>query len=489
MSSHEEKKEDDILSSPIHTESRESLPKSSGNPVSNFVRSFKVQKDLEVGFEDISTPEDSLKDYQVKLIALSSCIGSGMFVASASAISAAGAGGTVLGYCVIAILMFLIIQSLGELTSSYNGVRGNFLVYNSRFIDPSWAFAMNWNYCLQWIVAIPICLVGASLTIQFWNQEINAVVWVVIFWVVLLAISIFGVKGYGYGESIFSIIKVTAIGGFIILGIILTAGGGKQGYIGGKNWNPPFVHHIQGFSSTLVNAAFAFSGTELTAIAAAETPNPRKTLNKVIKQNFWRILIFYLLSMIMVCFLIRYDDPALMGNSRWPVSPYVLAISNSGIRVLPSIMNAVVLIALLSAANASVFATYKPLVALAEAGHGPKFLAYVDQKGRPVYSIAIAVAFGLIGLVSASPNGSTEVFNWMLSLSGLSCMFVWISISLAQIRVNYACKVQGIDKNNVPFKAFGGDYGAYLSIIINVVILIAQFYVALFPVNGESLSA
>ena len=74
---------------------------------------------------------------------------------------------------------------------------------------------MNWNYCLQWIVNIPLSLVAASLTIQYWTDKIDPAVWVAIFWVVIVGISIFGVKGYGYGESLFSVIKVVAIAGFL----------------------------------------------------------------------------------------------------------------------------------------------------------------------------------------------------------------------------------------------------------------------------------
>lgn len=477
------KEQDSILSESYQSFSTASTK----NPIKNFIYSFRVNRDLQVTSDEITTPDDLLKGYQVKLIALSSCIGSGLFISSASMISSAGPGGTVIGYFIVAILMFFIVQTLGELTSSYP-VRGNFLVYNTRFIDESWGFAMNWNYCLQWIVNIPLSLVAASLTIQYWTDKIDPAVWVAIFWVVIVGISIFGVKGYGYGESLFSVIKVVAIAGFCILGVILAAGGGEQGYIGGRNWHPPFVNGFHGICNTLVNLAFSYSGTELAAIAAAETSNPRKSLNKAIKQIFWRILIFYMLVIVIVCFLIRHDDPKLMGNSSWPVSPFVIAISNGGIKVLPSIFNAVILSALLSVANASVFATYKPLVALAEAGHGPKFLAYVDQKGRPIYSIIIALAFGLIGFVGSS-SSQAVVFNWLLALSGLSCIFIWFSISLAQIRVNYACKVQGIDSKNVPFKAIGGDYGAYFSMLINVLILMAQFYVGLYPINGKSLNA
>lgn len=461
-------------------------PVASNSNFKDFVTSFKIDRDLEVGYDDISTPDDSLKDYQVRLIALATCIGGGLFVSSAQAISSAGAGGTLVGYAIVAGLMFLIIQSLGELTSTYP-VKGNFLVYNSRFIDESWAFAMNWNYCLQWIVAIPISLVSCSLTIQYWTDEVNSAAWVAIFWVILVGISIFGVKGYGFGESVFSLVKVIAIIIFIVAAIVLTAGGGSQGYIGGKNWKPPFVHGFHGCCNTLVNAAYAFSGTELTAISAAETSNPRKSLRKAMKQIFWRILVFYMFAIIMVCFIVRYDDPSLLGNSKWPVSPFVIGLSNGGIKVLPSIINACILVAMLSAANASVFATYKPLVALANAGHGPKFLAYVDRKGRPMYSILIAVGFGFIGLAGGSSGGS-EMLLWMLAISGLSAILLWASVSLIHIRVYRAYEVQGIDTENIPFKAFGGVWGAYFSLLLNFLILAAQFYVALYPIGGDNLN-
>ncbi|EAZ63114.1 histidine permease [Scheffersomyces stipitis CBS 6054] len=446
--------------------------------------------DLEVGKEiQITTLDDNLRDYQVKLIALGSCIGSGLFISSASALSTAGPAGCIIGYVIVAFLIFFIVQALGELTSSYP-VRGNFLAYSTKFIDESWGFAMNWNYCLQWLVTTPLSLVSASLTIEFWHTEVNTAVFVAIFYVIICIINIFGVRGYGYGESFFSVIKVVGILGFCVLAIVLIAGGGEQGYIGAKFWHNPgaFANSFHGVCNTLVNATFSFAGTELVAIAAASSPNPRRALNKALKQIFWRITVFYMLAIILICFLVPYNDPSLMGNSGSSASPFVIAIKNGGIKALPSIFNVIILLAVLSVANASVFASYRPLVALAEAGHGPKFLAYVDKKGRPIYSIMIALAFGLIGFVCASSQQAT-VFNWLLALSGLSTIFIWFSISLAQVRVNYACKVQGISTDNVPFKAMGGDYGAYFSMFVNILILIAQFYVALYPVGGEKLNA
>lgn len=485
----DEGKKNDFTLSSIHFDSDSSKTQSK---FGSFIDSFKraepvaITNDLENGKEVINSPlEQQLKDRHIQMIAIAGCVGLGLFISQGSALATSGPGGLVISYSIIGILLYFIVQSLGQLTSAFP-VKGNFLVYNVRFIDESWGFAMNWNYCLQWIVTVPLSLVSASMTIQFWGSSINPVVWVAIFYVVIVSINILGIKGYGEAEFIFSLIKVIAIVGFCILAVVLICGGGKQGYIGAKFWHNPgtFSHGFKGVCSVFVNAAFSFAGTELCALAAAEAKNPRRALTKAIKQVFWRIIIFYMLSTIMICFLVRYNDPKLLSNSSSSASPFVVAIQNGGIKVLPSIFNAVILIAVLSVANAAVFASYRPLVALAQAGHGPKILTYVDRKGRPLVALLFTLIFGLLGFVSASPKQEI-VFNWLLALSGLSTIFTWFSISLSHVRVTYAFKVQGISLDNFPFRATGGVLGPYFSMIMNVLVLIAQFYVGLYPVDGK----
>merc|ERR1711868_279317 len=216
---------------------------------------------------------------------------------------------------------------------------------------------------MQWLVVLPLELVAAAVTIQFWQSTINPVAWVAIFYVLILSINFFGVRGYGEAEFTFSLIKVLAVVGFIFFGIIVTAGGGpNHHYYGGHYYHDPgsFANGFKGVCSVFVTAAFAFAGTELVGLAAAETSNPRKSLPKATKQVFWRITLFYVVSLVLVGCLVPYTDPRLgLGSSSVDAraSPFVIAIKNQGVSGLPSVMNVVIMIAVLSVGNSSVFAS------------------------------------------------------------------------------------------------------------------------------------
>jgi amino acid transporter len=145
---------------------------------------------------------------------------------------------------------------------------------------------------LQWLATLPLELVAASIVIQYWNETVSPAVFITVFLVIITVINLFGVKGYGEAEFVFSMIKVVAVIGFILLGVVLNCGGELTGgYIGGKFFVNPgsFNQGFKGLCSVFVTAAFSFSGTELVGLAAAETENPRKTLPKAVKQVFWRI--------------------------------------------------------------------------------------------------------------------------------------------------------------------------------------------------------
>ncbi|KAF9886039.1 glyceraldehyde-3-phosphate dehydrogenase 1 [Aspergillus nanangensis] len=435
----------------------------------------------------------SLKGRHLQMIAIGGSIGTGLFVGSGKVLATGGPASVLIAYALIGCMLYTTVHALGEMAVLFP-VAGSFAHYSTRFIDPAWGFAMGWNYALQWLVVLPLEIVAASITVDYWESDISNAAWVAIFWVLIVAINLFGVKGYGEAEFVFSLIKVVAVIGFIILGIILNCGGGpKGGYIGGRYWHDPgaFNNGFKGLCSVFVNAAFAFAGTELVGLAAAETANPRKSLPTAVKQVFWRISLFYIVSLTLVGLLVPSDNPQLLNGSSSAdakASPFVIAINNAGISVLDSIMNVVIMIAVLSVGNSSVYGSSRTLAALAEQGQAPRFLAYIDRKGRPLWAICIASALGLLGFLSASDKQEVA-FMWMMAISGLSSIFTWGSICLAHIRFRRAWKLQGHSLKELAFVSQPGVIGSWVGFIFNCLVLVAQFWVGFAPIGYSEMTS
>jgi len=274
---------------------------------------------------------------------------------------------------------------------------------------------------------------------------------------------------------------------YSILGIIINCGGGpKGGYIGTVHWRDPgaFAAGFKGVCAVFVTAAFAFAGTELVGLAAAETANPRKSLPTAIKQVFWRITLFYIVSLTIIGLLVPYTEQRLVGQSSADAkaSPFVIAIENAGIKVLPSIMNVVIMVAVLSVGNSSVYGSSRTLAALADQGQAPRIFSYIDRKGRPIVGIAVASLCGLLGYLAVSDK-QDQAFMWMLAISGLSSIFTWGSICLAHVRFRRGWKLQGHSLDELAFRSQPGVIGSWLGFILNVLVLIAQFWTALWPVG------
>lgn len=435
-----------------------------------------------------------LKGRHLQMIAIGGSIGTGLFVASGKALEAGGPASLLICFTLIGCSMFCTVHALGEMAVLFP-VSGSFSAYSTRFLDPAWGFAMGWNYAMQWLFVLPLEIIAASITINYWDEEqkYNHAIFVTIFLVAIIGINLFGVKGYGEAEFFFAIIKVIAVIGYILLGIILNCGGGPTGgYIGGRYWSNPGAFHngFKGLCSVFVTAAFAFAGTELVGLAAAETAQPRKSLPTAIKQVFWRITLFYILSLAIVGILVPYDDPRLLtsGAANAAASPFVISINNAGIEVLPSVMNVVILIAVLSVGNSAVFGSSRTLAALADQGQAPKIFGYVDRKGRPLVAILTASTIGFIAYTADSDQAG-GVLNWMLALSGLSSIFTWGSICLSHIRFRRAWKLQGHTLDELAFRSQPGVIGSWAGFIFNVIVLLAQFWVGAWPVGYEEYGA
>ncbi|KAF2792213.1 hypothetical protein K505DRAFT_279247 [Melanomma pulvis-pyrius CBS 109.77] len=435
-----------------------------------------------------------LKGRHMQMIAIGGAIGAGLFVSSGSAFQTGGPASVLLGFMIVGGMIYLVMQALAEMAVMYP-INGAFTMYICRFVDPSWGFACGWQYAISWLTVLPFEISAACNIIHYWpgSEGINNAAWIVPLLVALVAIQMFGVRGYGEVEFVLSIIKIVACMGFMLLGIIINCGGvptDDRGYIGAKYWHSPysaFLNGFHGFCTVFVTASFAYTGTELTGLAAAETANPTKEIPKASKQVVWRIAIFYIVNLFLIGLIVPEDSPLYHGEgSSSRHSPFVIAIQLAGIKVLPSIFNAVILISVMSVANSCTFGSTRTMQALAANGMGPNIFAYVDKKGRPVTVVILQLLFGCLAFINLAKNGG-DIFTWLLSLSGLSILFIYGSIALAHIRFRAAWAANGHSVDELPFKAAFGVWGSYVCLLINILCLIAQFYVALYPVGGPNL--
>ncbi|WFD18465.1 hypothetical protein MCAP1_000668 [Malassezia caprae] len=431
----------------------------------------------------------NLHNRHIQFIALGGGIGTGLFIGSGSELATGGPGSLIINFLIVAVMIVCVVFSLGELASALP-VSGAFSAYASRFVDPAWGFSMGWNYYLQWLIVMPLEFTAAAIVIQYWDpdQKVSPGVWIVIFFVVITTINIFGVRGYAEFEFAATALKVITVIGLIITLICIDCGGTPSNkYLGTGTWHNPgaFNAGFKGFCSSFTGVAFAFAGTELVGLASAETAEPRKVLPKACQQVVIRIVLFYILSLLLVTFVVPYTDPRLTNGSGTydpHTSPFIIALNIGQIKVLPHIVNAIIILSTLSVANSSVYAGSRTMLSLAEQGFAPSLFKYVDRAGRPLPAVILSLAFGLLAFLIYASNEGT-IFSWMLSISGLSAVFAWGSICFCHIRFRAAWKYQGLSLRELPWTSPLGMVGAYTGLFLCILVIIATFYASAFPIG------
>ncbi|RDW93203.1 putative arginine transporter [Aspergillus mulundensis] len=431
-----------------------------------------------------------LKSRHLQMIAIGGTIGTGLFISSGSAISTAGPVGALIAYIFIGSIVFSVMTALGEI-ATYLPIPGAFTSYATRFIDPSLGFAMGWIYWFSWAITFALELTATGLIIQFWNKDLNIAIFIAVFWVFITLFNMLPVSFFGELEFWFSSIKVLTVIGFMIFGVCINAGAGQEGYIGFRYWvDPgPFVAYegihphstakFVGFWAVLVQAAFAYQGTELVGIAAGETENPRKTVPSAIRKTFFRILFFFVLTIFFIGILVKSDDNQLLnanGNDA-NSSPFVIVANNAGVAVLPDIINAVLLTVVLSAANSNVYSASRILIGLAQEGFAPRFFKKTSKNGVPYYSVAFASAFGLLGFMNVSNSGAT-VFNWFLNISSVAGLISWASILGCHLAFMRALEARNISRDLLPYKALWQPWFSWYGLFFNVLIILTQGFTA-----------
>ena len=269
------------------------------------------------------------------MIAIGGCIGTGLFMASGSAISTAGPGGALLAYAAIGLMVYFLMTSLGEM-ATYLPVSGSFSTYAARFVDPSLGFALGWNYWFNWVITVAADVVIAAVVVSYWEplRFMPPWAWSALFFGLIFALNLLSVRAYGEAEYWFALVKVLTVIVFLAVGVLTIFGilGGE--YVGFTNFtigDAPFLGGSTGgqfltILGVFLIAGFSFQGTELIGITAGESANPKESIPRAVRQVFWRILIFYILAIAVIGLLIPYTSPQLLGADAHEIarSPFTL---------------------------------------------------------------------------------------------------------------------------------------------------------------------
>ncbi|RDL34448.1 Uncharacterized protein BP5553_07576 [Venustampulla echinocandica] len=418
---------------------------------------------------------------QVQMIAIGGTIGTGLFLGTGKSLATGGPASMLIAYFIVGSIVMLTMLALGEM-AAFVPIAGSFCTFAGRYVDDALGFALTWNYWFNDAVSTAADLVALQLVFAYWDTGMPGWALSLIFWVVLILANIVTVRAYGEIEYWLSLLKVVTITIFIVLGIAVNCGGNtSHTYIGAHNWyigDAPFVGGIGGFASVFVTASFAYGGTESIAITAGETANPTKNLPRVVKNVFWRILIFYILSVLLIGLNVPYTTPNLSSKTA-AVSPFTIVFQQAGAKAAGSFINAMILTSVISAGNHALFAGTRLLYSLSVDNHAPKVFGRLNRNKVPYIAvIATSLISGLC--FGASFIGAGQLWTWLQNLVGVSNQLAWTAIGVTSLRFRAAVKAQG-KEHLLPFKNWTYPWGPRISIVMNIVIILVQGWSSFSP--------
>ncbi|WP_425801042.1 amino acid permease [Desulfitobacterium sp. Sab5] len=381
----------------------------------------------------------TLTERHVQMIALGGAIGVGLFYGSSTTIKMAGPAIT-LGYILGGLIIFIIMRALGEMAVA-DPRAGSFSAYAYRYVGPFAGFLTGWNYWFLWIGAGMAEITALGIYVNFWFPGVPRWLSALVALIIMASINLINVKAFGEFEFWFAIIKVAAILGMILSGIIIILGIGPGGRpLGFSNlWaHGGFLPNgISGLMLSLVMVMFSFGGVELVGITAGEAQNPEHTIPKAVNNVFWRVLIFYVGAIGVMMAIYPWNEIGSQG------SPFVLIFDRIGIPAAATIINGVVITAALSAFNSGLFSTGRMLYNLALQNNAPKMFAQLSETGVPRNGVLISSLIILL-VVALNYFIPGRVFIIVSAITTFAVVITWTSILITQLYFRKALSAEQI---------------------------------------------
>ncbi|RNF82627.1 amino acid permease [Montanilutibacter psychrotolerans] len=402
-----------------------------------------------------------MKPRQLVMMGLGTAIGAGLFLGSGIGVRAAGPA-VLVSYLVAGLLVIIVMRALGEMAAAKPS-SGAFSVYAADAMGKTAGATVGWLWWAQVVIVIAAESVGAAGLLATVWPALPVATMSLVFMVVFTVINLMGVKNFGEFEFWFAILKVAAIIAFLIVGALLLLGllpnvpsPGLSNFTAHGGFAPK---GLAGIGAALLVVIFAFGGTEIVAVAAAETRDPERSISQAIRTVVWRIMVFYIGSLSVIVAVVPWTSESL-------ASPFAAVLQAANIPGAATAITLVAVIALLSALNANLYGASRMIFSLAERGEAPRVLSRLNHRQVPVIAVLSCVAFGFFATLLESwyPN---KVLPVLLNLVGSTCLLVWTIALVSQLILRRRADRRGTP---LPFRMWAFPYMTWLGLAILVAI-------------------
>ncbi|WP_432354237.1 amino acid permease [Sporosarcina sp. A2] len=372
----------------------------------------------------------SMKSRHLMMLSLGGVIGTGLFLNVGYTINQAGPGGALVGYLIGGLILYMVMTCLGEL-AVHMPVTGSFQKYASRYISPSAGFSLGWMYFVGSAATAGVEFTAAGILMQHWFPTTPIWIWCALFMVLLFVLNALTTKGFAEAEFWFAGIKVVAVLAFIVIG-----GAAIIGWIPLEGTPTPHLTNLAptglfpaGIAIvfiTMMNVIFSYQGSELVGIAAGETENPEKNIPKAIRTILFRIIVFYIASIVVLSAIFPASELGLLQ------SPFVTLMELAGVPYAAGIMNFVILTAILSVGNSCLYASTRLLWSMANDGMAPSLFGKLTKQRVPLNALIFTMAFSLLSLLT-SVMEADAVFVLLMSIAAIAVTISWMGIAMSQL--------------------------------------------------------
>ena len=390
------------------------------------------------------------------MLSLGGAIGTGLFLGSGEVIAQTGPVGAIIAYILGGLIAYMVMLCLGEL-AVHMPVAGSFGAYAQKYIGPGTGYMISWVYWLTWTATLGTEFTAAALLMQEWFPHISMWIWTIIFAITIFALNLSSTRIFAESEFWLALVKVVTVVAFIILGLLaifsLIPFHGAESAplfhnLTAQGWFPQGLVPI---FTTMLIVNFAFSGTELIGVAAGETKDPAVNVPKAINAAIWRLLIFFVGTIVVISALLPFQVAGLGGESV-SNSPFVTVFNYIGIPYADDIMRFVIITALLSAANSGLYAASRMMWSLSAQRQLPQVFSRLSSSGTPVIALVVTMFGAIPGLLSEHFAPET-IFKKLLGIAAFTMVIVWMSICWSQFNFRRAWYKAGHSAKDLKFAA------------------------------------